>query len=109
MKSSRLLPFAGITERPYDQAFLKDLDWYEIRPTYVQMSSLNMTQTHCTILGLFGQRYSTDPHIRVVEYQGKLYVEDGHHRLVEQALARNEVALCRVFVLTFGRLTYEAP
>ena len=102
---SRLLPFASITERPYDQTLLKDVDWYTIRPTYVQMADLHLTQGHCNIEGLFGKRYSTDPHIRVVHWDERLYVEDGHHRLVEQALARNEVALARVF--TFGIFPYE--
>jgi hypothetical protein len=108
MKSpSKTLPFASITERPYDQKILKDIDWYTIRPTYVQMAELHLTQTHCNIMGLFGKRYSTDPHIRVVLWSELLYVEDGHHRLVEQALARNEVALARV--LTFGIGAYETP
>ena len=101
----RLLPFASITTRPYDQAILKEVDWYTIKPTYVQMAELHLTQTHCTIEGLFGKRYSTDPHIRVVEWESKLYVEDGHHRLIERAIQRGEtsqgVSLCRVFMASY--------
>lgn len=105
MKSLKQLPFAGIVERPYDQGLLKEVDWYSIRPTYVRMSMLYLTQTHCTIEGLFGKRYSTDPHIRLVYWNERVYVEDGHHRLVEQALTGNEVTLGRV--LSFGLMPYE--
>lgn len=110
MKSSRRLPFAAIATRPYDQALLTDVDWYEIKPVYIQCSSLILTQEKLTVKGLFGlERYSTDPHIRIVEWKGCLYVEDGHHRLIEQAIQRGfgqGVALGRVFV--FGLVPYEA-
>jgi hypothetical protein len=106
MKSPRRLPFAGIVERPYDQAILTNVDWLGIKPVYVQFKDLHLTQEKLTVLGLFGiQSYSTDPHIRVVDWENKLYVEDGHHRLIERAIQRGEssqgVSLCRVFMASY--------
>lgn len=103
---SPVLPFASITERPYDQALLKSVDWYAIEPTYVQLCSIHLTQTHCTIPGLFGQRYSTDPHVRLVHWEERLYCEDGHHRLVRHAL-HSDQPMTQARVLTIGLYPYD--
>ena len=111
MRSPRSLPFAGIVERPYDQGLLSNVDWFGIKPVYVQFNQLYLTQEKLTILGLFGiQGYSTDAYVRVVEWGTNFYVEDGHHRLIERAIQRGQtsqgISLCRMFC--FGLVPYEA-
>jgi hypothetical protein len=103
MRLHKKLPFAGIVDlRPYDQAIAENVDWLAIKPVWVPFNQLYLTQKKLTVLGLFGvESYSTDPHIRVVEWTTNLYVEDGHHRLIERAIQRGQTSqslvLCRVF------------
>lgn len=91
--------FRGFHERPYDQALLRDVDWYTLAPCYVELISLWLTQKHLNIEGVLGKRYSTDVFPRLVRYKGDLYVEDGHHRLVALAQRNVSIASVRVFTL----------
>jgi len=79
------MPFKGITERPYDQAILRAVQWQTVQPALMKFSDIWLTQSHLNIEGLLGKQYSSDPYPRVVEWQREFYLEDGHHRLVLQA------------------------
>lgn len=108
------LPFAGITERPYDQALLADVDWSVIEPRSVRLSLLWLTQPKLTIEGLFGKSYSTDAYPRVVRViaedgDDREYLEDGHHRIVREVIAVQGLGceapkwhLCRIYELSEG-------
>jgi hypothetical protein len=80
-------PFAGVRQRAYDQSILEKVDWYSIKTTYIYFHELWLTQNKVQINALFGgQKFSQDPNIRVVVWQGFCYLEDGHHRAVHAAM-----------------------
>lgn len=85
--------FKGYRERPYDQAMLKDFDWYkpEITIPCIMYGDLWLTQTKVTIPGMLGiERYSLDHYPRVVEWEDNYYLEDGHHRVLRDFLMANQ-------------------
>ncbi|HEY6020397.1 MAG TPA: type II toxin-antitoxin system VapB family antitoxin [Candidatus Paceibacterota bacterium] len=81
-----VIPFAGITQRPYNQDFLSNVDRYAIDPSNVVFRNVWLCQKTLTIEGIFGKRYSVDVFPHVVLYRKLLYLEDGTHRLVLSAL-----------------------
>ncbi len=95
-------PFAGIVERPYDQDQLS-VTWSYVKPEWVFLPDLWLTQTKVTIEGLFGKTYSTDQFPRAVRYRSgpvgpkKVFLEDGHHRIVSAAKRGEQWAQIRVW------------
>lgn len=92
--ATRRFPFAGIIERPYDQGAVNRMvhemapdGWRDVRPEWVFLPDLWLTQPKVTVVGLFGKTYSTDPFPRAVRHGGRVFLEDGHHRVVDAALS----------------------
>ncbi len=90
-------PFAGIADRPFAQSQIS-VTWSYVKPEWVFLPDLWLTQTKVTIEGLFGKTYSTDQYPRAVRVpDGRVFLEDGHHRIVTAAKRGEQWAQIRVW------------
>jgi hypothetical protein len=91
--------FAGMIDkgvkRPWGDL---EINWRDIAPEAVRISSLTATQSGVYFEPLMpGFERKGDEYPRVIVYDGVSYLEDGHHRVVRKMLEGKRYIWARVY------------
>jgi hypothetical protein len=96
---TRALRMLFLSERPYPETGITTSDWKKIKPTFLYLEDLVLTQQGVYLEPLLNgaTRSESDECPHVVHWNGSYYLEDGHTRVARCRILGLRMMMFRVF------------